>query len=85
MPRRILHVVPSLERGGIEIWLLHVLKTIDRRRYRMDFLIVGDQPGTKAQEFERLGSRIILCPAPRRPWRFTQSFRSALRRFGPTT
>jgi glycosyltransferase involved in cell wall biosynthesis len=87
--RRILHIVGGLNRGGIEIGLLHVLKRIDRRRYQLDFLVVGDRPGTKVQEFERLGSRVILCPAPRRPWRLTQSirfahgFRSALRRFGP--
>jgi glycosyltransferase involved in cell wall biosynthesis len=87
--RRILHIVGGLNRGGIELWLLHVLKRIDRRRYQMDFLVVGDRPGTKVQEFERLGSRVILCPGPRRPWRLTQAirfahgFRTALRRFGP--
>jgi hypothetical protein len=40
VPRRILHVVPGLERGGIEMWLMNVLRSIDAVRYPMDFGVV---------------------------------------------
>jgi hypothetical protein len=32
-PIRILHVVGGLNRGGVETWLLNVLRHIDRQRY----------------------------------------------------
>ena len=36
---RILHILFSLDRGGAETWLMHVLRHIDRDRYHFDFLI----------------------------------------------
>ena len=36
---RILHVVGGMNRGGIETWLMHVLRHIDRDRFHMDFLV----------------------------------------------
>ncbi len=80
MKRRILHVVPGLERGGIETWLMHLLRHLDRRQYQMDFLVISNNPGSRAEEFRALGSRIIPCHTP---WRFARDFAVALRRHGP--
>jgi glycosyltransferase involved in cell wall biosynthesis len=81
--RRILHVVSSLERGGIEFWLLQLLQTIDRDRYQMDFLVLRDPAGVLAQELRNLGCRIWLCASPRNPWRVRQEFAQALEHCGP--
>jgi glycosyltransferase involved in cell wall biosynthesis len=82
-PRRILHVVPSLERGGIELWLLQVLQAIDRDRYRMDFLVLNASPGVLEPELRRLGSRVVTSSQPRKPWRLWSDFAKLCRQYGP--
>ena len=43
-PIRILHVVGGMNRGGVETWLMHVLRHIDRDRFQMDFLVHTEKP-----------------------------------------
>ena len=81
--RRILHVVSSLERGGIEIWLKQVLETIDRERYKMDFLVLRDRAGVLEHELRSLGCRIWVCPSPKNLWRVRLDFAQMLDRCGP--
>lgn len=81
--RRILHVLGGTHRGGIETWLVHVLRHIDRQRFAMDFFVHDDQKGAYDQEIEGLGSRIIRCPHYRRPWRYARDLIGCLRRHGP--
>jgi glycosyltransferase involved in cell wall biosynthesis len=64
-PRRILHVVREMARGGVETWLMHVLRHIDSRRVQMDFLVQTDEPGDYDAEIEARGSRLLRCTAPR--------------------
>jgi len=61
-PIRILHVLGSLDPGGVETWLMHVLRHIDRDRFRLDFCTLGTQAGLYAPEAERFGSRVLRCP-----------------------
>lgn len=81
---RILHIVGSMNRGGIETWLMHVLRHIDRQQYHMDFLVHTDQPGAYDDEVRELGSNIISCPLDRkRPWLYASRFKRILRECGP--
>jgi glycosyltransferase involved in cell wall biosynthesis len=81
--RRVLQVLSSLERGGIDLWLMQLLRRIDRDRWRMDFLILSDREGALEREAESLGSHIVRSPQHRNPWRLRRDFGGALRRFGP--
>jgi hypothetical protein len=36
---RVLHVLGGMNRGGIETWLMNILRSIDRDRIQMDFLV----------------------------------------------
>jgi glycosyltransferase involved in cell wall biosynthesis len=83
MKRRILHVVSSMSRGGIESWLIHVLRAVDRESYQMDFLVQTDQPQAYDEEIRDLGGQIIPCLDHRKPWRFARSFAKALSANGP--
>ena len=38
-PKRVLHVVRGMGNAGVETWLMHALRRIDRRRVQMDFLV----------------------------------------------
>jgi glycosyltransferase involved in cell wall biosynthesis len=67
MPKqvRVLQVVSRMQRGGIETWLMHVLRTIDRERFRLDFLVNTTEPCDYDAEVRALGARILPCAPPR--------------------
>jgi glycosyltransferase involved in cell wall biosynthesis len=60
-PIRVLQVVDSLDRGGIETWLVRVLRHIDRDEFAMDFLVTSSRPFAYAEEITSLGSKILPC------------------------
>jgi glycosyltransferase involved in cell wall biosynthesis len=80
---RILHAVGGMNRGGIETWLMHVLRGIDRRRFQVDFLVHTEQACAYDEEARALGSRIIPCAHPHRPWRYLRDLDRVLREHGP--
>src|SRR4051812_47049779 len=43
-PLRVLQVVGGMTRGGVETWLLNVLRKIDRSQLQMDFLVHATEP-----------------------------------------
>lgn len=77
--RRILHVVGTMDPGGVETWLLHILEHIERDRFQFDFCVCGSQIGLYDPEVERLGGRIIGCPRGTNLWSFRRRFRRILR------
>jgi glycosyltransferase involved in cell wall biosynthesis len=79
---RILHVVGGMGRGGIETWLMHILRHADRERFQMDFLVHTAQPCPYDEEVRALGGNIIPCLHPARPWSYAQNFRHALATHG---
>jgi glycosyltransferase involved in cell wall biosynthesis len=63
-PTRVLHVVHRMGRGGIETWLMNVLRTIDRERFRFDFLVYTRDSSAYDDEIRTLGSNILRCAPP---------------------
>jgi glycosyltransferase involved in cell wall biosynthesis len=80
---RILHVLGKLDRGGVETWLVQVLRHVDRRKYQMDFLVHTTEPGAYDDEVRSLGSRIIPCLDPSKPVTYARNFRRVLCEYGP--
>ena len=80
---RILHVLGGMDRGGVETWLMHVLRNIDRQQFQMDFAVHTDRRCAYDDEVEALGSRIYFCPSPSNPVRYARSFLKILREHGP--
>ncbi len=82
-PIRILHVVGILQRGGVETWLMHVLRQLDRNQIQIDFLVQTNIPGAYDAEVEALGCRIWRCPIDRtQPWRYAHQFKQILQKGG---
>lgn len=81
--KRILHVVGGTCRGGIETWLLHVLRNIDRDRFAMDFFVHTPEEGSYDREIRELGSLIVRCPHFRHPWKYARQFLRCLSVNGP--
>jgi len=82
-PIRILHVVGGMNRGGIETWLMHILRHIDRDRFHMDFLVHTAEPCAYDDEVYAIGSKIIPCLNPSKPWLYASNFKRILREYGP--
>lgn len=80
---RILHVVGAMNRGGVESWLMHVLRNIDRTRFQIDFLVHTAQPAAYDSEIRALGSCIISCSNPHNPIAYSCRLRGILREHGP--
>jgi glycosyltransferase involved in cell wall biosynthesis len=80
---RILHVLGGLNRGGVETWLVQMLRHIDRTKYQFDFLVHTDQPCAYDDEVRSLGARIISCLSPSDPVRYTRNFLRILAETGP--
>lgn len=76
--KRILHIVGSMNRGGVETWLMHVLRHIDRARFRMDFLVHTAAPGAFDDEIRALGSQVIPCLHPSRPLPYARRLSAVL-------
>lgn len=69
--------------GGIETWLLRVLRNIDRKRFRMDFLVQTEETCAYDDEVRALGSRIIPCLQHHRPWSYRLNFKRVMQEKGP--
>ncbi|MCA9270389.1 MAG: hypothetical protein KDA41_18030, partial [Planctomycetales bacterium] len=61
---RVAQVVHGLVAGGIETWLVNVLRRIDRRRFQIDFITSAKQPCFYDDTVRSLGARILHCPTP---------------------
>jgi len=59
---RVLHHVHTLDHGGIETFLMYMLKNYDRDRYQMDIVYSGPHEGAYANQARDLGAEILSCP-----------------------
>jgi glycosyltransferase involved in cell wall biosynthesis len=82
-PIRILHVVGCMNRGGIETWLMHVLRHIDRDRFHINFVVHVAEPCAYDEEIRQFGSQIIPCLYPTRPLNYARHFKQILRDYQP--
>jgi glycosyltransferase involved in cell wall biosynthesis len=82
-PSRVLHIVGAMNRGGVETWLMHVLRSIDRTRFALDFLVHTEVPASYDDEIMQLCGRVIPLPSPTPGLQYASRFRAAIRDFGP--
>lgn len=81
--KRVLHVVGAMNRGGVETWLMHLLRNMDRSRCAMDFLVHSMEPGEFDEEVRSLGAEIHYSGKPQRVWSYGPEFIRLLRERGP--
>lgn len=62
MSMRVLHLITWLVPGGIERWLLSMLRSVNRSHVEMDICCKGAGIGPLAQEAQALGARVYHCP-----------------------
>jgi glycosyltransferase involved in cell wall biosynthesis len=59
------------------------LRNIDRDRFQMDFLVHTTEPCPYDDEVRALGSKIIPCLNPAKPWLYARNFKRILHEYGP--
>lgn len=80
---KVLHVLGGLNRGGVETWLMHVLRHIDRDKFQLDFLVSTTRECAYDHEAQALGSRIIHNPDPHSPLLYARNFVRNYKKYGP--
>ena len=56
--------------GGIETWLMHVLRKLDRDRIAIDIVTTKPELGEYAPEAEKLGCKVMPCPVRPQVWTY---------------
>ena len=82
-PLRVLHVVGAMDRGGVETWLMHVLRHTDPKSIQLDFVVHTQRPGAYDDEILARGSRLFSIPSCHKPLQYASKMRSHLRDHGP--
>ncbi|MBI5572737.1 MAG: glycosyltransferase family 4 protein [Desulfomonile tiedjei] len=59
---RVLHLIHSFNRGGVEKWLIDILQEMPRELCEIDFCCKGADPGPWAPLARERGARIHHCP-----------------------
>lgn len=62
---------------------MHILRSIDRQHFRMDFLVHTAEPSDYDAEIASLGSAVIPCLSEQDPLRYARNFIRILRSYGP--
>lgn len=83
MRRAVLHVVGGMNRGGVETWLMHIFRNIDRSRFRINIAVHTTASCAYDDELRALGIGVLPCLAPAQPWRYARNFLKLLRTTGP--
>lgn len=57
-PIRILHIVPNMQAGGLETFIMNVYRNIDRTKVQFDFLVHYQKTFFYDDEIQKLGGKI---------------------------
>jgi glycosyltransferase involved in cell wall biosynthesis len=82
MRRKILHVVGAMNRGGVECWLMNLLRNLDRSEFETHFLVHTKSMSAFDREIITLGGQIHYGANPRNPFGYAKHFRQLVRRMG---
>lgn len=68
-PRRILILVTSLDRGGVETMIMNYYRKLDRKKWQFDFLVNREEVGSYEKEIREMGGKIFRMGGMY-PWRY---------------
>jgi glycosyltransferase involved in cell wall biosynthesis len=61
-PVKVLYVLGSLSYGGLETWVMDIVRNIDRKEFQIDVCVTTDIKGEYEEELLQRGGRILRCP-----------------------
>lgn len=81
--RKILHIVGCMSRGGVETWLMHIMRNIDRNQFELHFLVNSETACAYDEEILSLGGKIHYGGHPDRLTKYAREFQAVVRDHGP--
>ena len=78
-----LQVVSQMRPGGIETWLMLVMRRMDAQACQFDFMVHSEEERTYDQEIVHAGGRILRCPHPHRLLAYASRMARILKHDGP--
>ena len=75
---RVLHFLRKLEMGGIQTWLVHLIRHLDPTEVRFDFAVEPGPEQTYEEEVRARGAAVIRCARRGEPLAFARSVRRVL-------
>ncbi|WP_374121941.1 glycosyltransferase [Frankia sp. AiPa1] len=79
-PVRVLEVLGRMDRSGVELRALNLLRRLDPNEFRLEFAVTSGAAGTLDEEVRQLGSEVYYCRAD---WLFPLRFLRLLRQVQP--
>lgn len=76
----VLTVVTAMETGGLEVYLLNVLRVIDRSRFAVSIVCTGRDSNWYETELSELGVQTYYCPNPYSQLGYLRRIRALMRR-----
>ncbi len=80
---KILHINYALERGGIETWLLRLVKCFSQNEIQFALAYHRSGSASMAADLEKAGVELLTLPSPRSPLKYLKAYRELLRTAGP--
>lgn len=83
--KKILQVIPCLERGGTEAFVLNHYKNIDHTQFQFDFLVFAQNDGVYGKEITNMGGKIfhVTPPSVTKISTFIEETLSIIKKYGP--
>lgn len=83
--KKVLHILPSLEYGGTEAFIMNHYRCIDRKEMQFDFLVFSERNWPYLEEINRLGGRVFFATQPSllQLGKFFKAFEHAIEEGGP--
>ncbi|EMI12878.1 glycosyltransferase family 1 protein [Bacillus altitudinis] len=84
-PKRVLHVVGGMNRGGAETMIMNIYRAIDRNVLQFDFITHREDVCDYDEEIRQLGGRIFYVPSigASSPWTFVKKLTKTIKQTGP--
>ena len=60
-PIKVLAIVTAMETGGLELYLLNVLRHLDRHNFEVSIVCTGRDSNWYKEELDELGVEIFYC------------------------
>lgn len=85
VPKKVIHVVSAMNRGGAETLLMNIYRNVDRSKIQFDFVSHRPENCDYDDEVESLGGRIFRIPSLGQlgPVRYVKRLRQILQDQGP--
>lgn len=82
-PLRVLHVLRRMDMGGIENWLMALVRLTKPSQVDWSFLVHAREPGCHERELEAHGAHILRGDDPGRPVQYAKRLHRVLNEHGP--